>query len=179
MATPTTAAELTEAISGTKSWTLDPAGSSVRIHGKSIWNLVKVNGAFGTVTGEGSVQADGAASGTLTIDAASIDTKQGKRDKHLRSKDFFDVENHPSIVFNAAKIVARSGQEAEVTGELVVLGVAKPLGFTAKVSEASAEAVALTAELTVDRYDFGMKFNQLGMMGHLFQVEISARFVAA
>ncbi len=67
-------------------WVLDPARSTVRLRSKSMWGLVPVKGSFGTVSGEGTVSPAGEVSGTVTVDAASVDTKMGKRDQHLRSE---------------------------------------------------------------------------------------------
>jgi polyisoprenoid-binding protein YceI len=74
-------------------WALEPRASSVGLKSKSIGGLVPVNGAFGEVSGGGAVSAKGEVSGILTVGAASIDTKQAKRDTHLRSADFFDTAN--------------------------------------------------------------------------------------
>jgi polyisoprenoid-binding protein YceI len=78
--------------STTGDWVFDPSASTVEFVGKSFWGAMPVRGTFGTVSGSGTVGADGAISGLLVIDAASLDTKMSKRDEHLRSADFFNVE---------------------------------------------------------------------------------------
>src|SRR6202042_1670696 len=90
------------ALAGT--WVLDPARSTVRLRSKSMWGLVPVKGTFGTVTGEGTVSPEGEISGTVTVDAASVDTGTAKRDQHLRSGDFFAVDTYPNIVFAVDEI---------------------------------------------------------------------------
>lgn len=80
-------------------WQLDAGASTVALKHKSMWGLVPVKGVFATVGGGGEVSADGTVTGTLTLDAASIDTKNAKRDAHLRSADFFDVDKYPEITF--------------------------------------------------------------------------------
>src|SRR5689334_12823745 len=97
-------------------WALDPRASGIRLKSK-VYGLVPVNGVFHEVGGNGTVSPDGAASGTLTIAAASIDTKNTRRDTHLRSADFFDSDSYPDITFTADAI-RPSGQVVAVTGVL-------------------------------------------------------------
>ena len=63
-----------------------------------MWGLVTVRGAFGELAGSAEILAGGAARGRLEIGAASLNTKNAKRDKHLASADFFNAADHPSIV---------------------------------------------------------------------------------
>ena len=179
MTAQTTLAQLIASATSAGTWALDPARSTVAIRGKSIWGLVTVDGTFKEVDGEGHVEPDGKARGVLAIDAASIDTNHKKRDAHLRSKDFFNVDTHETIAFTANQVVARKADDVEVTGELAVNGIAKPLGFTAKVIEAHAEAVVLRAELVLQRKDFGMTWNMLGMLKPNTTVTVTACFVPA
>ncbi|MFD5625914.1 MULTISPECIES: YceI family protein [unclassified Streptomyces] len=157
-------------------WVLDPARTTVRFENRTMWGLVNVKGVFTKVSGEGEVLAAGGAHGSVTIDAASLDTKNAKRDKHLRSADFFDVETHPTLVFTATGATPTAEGTAQVTGELTVRGVNRALSFVAAASEASADAVTLTAEIPVDRKDFGMTWNQANMLKPLTSVTIVARF---
>ncbi len=82
-------------------WALDPIKSSIGLKSRSMWGLTPVNGVFRRVSGNGTVCADGAVSGTVTVAAASIETKNARRDTHLRSADFFDSGNNPDITFTA------------------------------------------------------------------------------
>ncbi|MFI6334280.1 YceI family protein [Streptomyces sp. NPDC050535] len=157
-------------------WVLDPAGTAVRFANKTMWGLVNVKGVFAEVSGEGEVLAGGGAHGSITIDAASLNTKNTKRDVHLRGADFFDVEKHPTLVFTATDVTPTGDGTAQVTGELTVRGVNRALSFTATASEASADAVTLTAELPVERSEFGMTWNQANMLKPLTSVTITARF---
>lgn len=158
-------------------WVLDPAGSTVSVQHKTMWGLVNVKGSFSKVGGEGEVLAGGSAHGSVTIDAASLDTSHTKRDIHLRSADFFDVDKHPSITVTATSVTSGDSGTAQVTGELTVIGISRPLAFTAQATEVSADAVTLTGEITVDRKDFGLTWNQLGMMKDLTTVTITTRFI--
>ncbi|MCX5001054.1 YceI family protein [Streptomyces sp. NBC_00638] len=145
-------------------WQLDPARSTVAIAHRTMWGLVTVKGTFGGVTAEGEIQPDGSAHGVVTLDATSLDTKNAKRDEHLRGSDFFDAENHPTLAFAVHDAVVRQDDSVEVTGQLTVRGESRPQAFTAHVTESSTDAVSLTTEFTVDREQFGMGWNQLGMI---------------
>jgi polyisoprenoid-binding protein YceI len=144
------------------SWTLDPSRSKISLRSKSMWGLVTVKGVFGQVEGHGTVSAAGAASGTITVASASIDTKMKKRDEHLRSADFFDVANHPGITFTADE-VRPSGQGVTVTGSLKVRGYERPVSFDAQVASSDGSEVWLDGEVRINRGDFGLTWNQLGM----------------
>ena len=147
------------------SWTLDPSRSQVRLRSKSMWGLVPVKGVFTDVSGTGAVSPSGAVSGTITVAASSVDTKNKRRDEHLRSADFFDADNHPSITVSVDGITL-SGTGAQVTGTLAVRDRTRPVSFDAKVSAvdaASAAEVWLDAEVRVNRADFGLTWNQIGM----------------
>src|SRR5580693_2698722 len=73
-------------------WIVDPSRSAVSFKSGSMWGLVRVHGVFRQVTGNGTVSPTGEVSGALTVSAASVDTKNAKRDTHLRSADFFDSD---------------------------------------------------------------------------------------
>src|ERR1700722_12340882 len=70
-------------------WTLDAARSEIGLKSKSMWGLASVKGVFRDVTGSGTVSAAGDVAGTITVAAASVDTKNKKRDEHLRSGEVF------------------------------------------------------------------------------------------
>jgi polyisoprenoid-binding protein YceI len=141
-----------------------------------MWGMVTVKGAFGGVTGEGEVQPDGTARGTITLDAASLDTKNRKRDEHLHGADFFDVERHPSLVFAVRNATVRQDDTVEISGQLTARGISRPQTVTARVTGATASAVTLTAEFTVDRSQFGMGWNQMGMLRGLTTVTATLSF---
>ncbi|MGJ5752744.1 polyisoprenoid-binding protein YceI [Streptomyces puniciscabiei] len=160
----------------TGTWQLDPAASTVGVRHRTMWGLVTVKGSFAAVTGAGEVHADGSATGTVTLEAASLDTGHAKRDTHLRSADFFDADQHPEITFAVRGADRLDGDGVRVTGQLTVRGISRPVTFTARLAEASAEALTLDAEFTVDRDQFGMGWNQLGMMRGLTRVTAKLRF---
>jgi polyisoprenoid-binding protein YceI len=143
------------------SWTLDPARSQIRLQTRHTWGLRPVHGIFRQVTGSGKVTADGHVTGTITVAAATIDTKSRMRDKDLRSAKLFDVANHPDITY-AVAAVQPSAEGARVTGSLTVRGRTRPLAFNARIS-ATADEVRLDAEVPVNRADFGLTYSPLRM----------------
>jgi polyisoprenoid-binding protein YceI len=160
------------------SWVLDGARSTVGLASKSIWGLVPVKGAFGQVSGAGTVAADGQVAGTIAVAAASIDTKNKKRDVHLRSADFFESDKYPDIVFTVTGI-APSAAGVAVTGQLTVRDQTRPATFDAAVSAAGAGEVILDAEVPFNRGDFGLTWNQLGMSSMHSTLAIHAVFSRA
>ncbi|MGY6025696.1 YceI family protein [Streptomyces spinosirectus] len=160
-------------------WQLDAAASTVAVRHRTMWGLVTVKGAFTAVGGQGEVRPDGTATGTLTLDAATLDTKNRKRDEHLRSADFFDAANHPEITFAVRDAKAGADGAVEVSGQLTVRGVSRPQTLTARLAGADADALTLETEFAVDRAEFGLTWNQLGMIRGLTTVTAALRFVRA
>jgi polyisoprenoid-binding protein YceI len=145
----------------TGSWTLDASRSTIGLRSKSMWGLAPVKGVFRQVSGKGSVSPAGEVSGAITVAAASVDTKNKKRDTHLRSADFFDSDTHPQITFRVDRITP-SSSGVTVTGALTVRDRTRPVSFDARASVVEGE-VWLDAEVQVDRSDFGLTWNQMGM----------------
>jgi polyisoprenoid-binding protein YceI len=161
-------------------WVLDPARSSVTLSQKTMWGLVTVKGSFGTLSGGGEVSPDGAVTGSLAVDAASVDTKHKKRDKHLRSADFFDVETHPSFTFTVDAVSPGSADDdVVVQGTLEVLGQRHPLTLQAQLGDTAPGTVAVSTSAVIDRADFGMTWNKMGAMKGPTTLEISATFAKA
>ena len=188
MTTPS--ARAAGSLAGPASWQLDPAGSSVTFQHKTIWGLATVRGTFSKLSGTGAIAADGSASGRIVIEAASLDTKHGARDKHLRSADFFNADEHPHIVAvlqraslaggtDPAVSTGRTGDQVTVTGQLTAAGVTRPLTFTATLAEVTEAAVTVRAEAEIDRAQFGMTWNQLGMLRGSATISVVARFTRA
>ena len=117
-------------------WTLDPARSKVVLKTRHTWGLLPLEGVFTQVAGNGTVTAAGEVSGVITVGAASVDTKNDRRDKHLRSADFFDVDNHPDFTFTADG-ASPAGDGVRISGTLTVRGPTRPAAFDAKVSVAT------------------------------------------
>ncbi|WP_316740880.1 YceI family protein [Streptomyces sp. MK7] len=155
---------------------LDREGSTVAVRHKTMWGLVTVKGHFTTLSGDGQVRPDGTATGTVTVGSASLDTKNAKRDTHLRSADFFATDEFPEIIYEVREVTPRGETAVEVNGSLTVRGTTRPLTLTATVTEASTDAATLTTDFTVDRREFGLTWNQAGMMRDVTTVNAVLRF---
>jgi polyisoprenoid-binding protein YceI len=178
MTTPAQATALREQLANgsfTGNWTLDPARSTATLRTKTIWGLVPVKGAFGEVGGGGTVSPTGDVAGRITLATASLDTKNAKRDTHLRSADFFLSEKYPAITFTLDKLVpADNGVTA--SGTLTVRETSRPITFPATVTVAGDGEVTLDATVEVDRSDFGLTWNRMGMVGPKSAVTVHAVF---
>ncbi|WP_327365497.1 YceI family protein [Streptomyces sp. NBC_01217] len=158
-------------------WILDREGTTIALRHKGMWGLVTVKGVFNDVSGQGEVGADGAVRGSVTLAAASLDTGNAKRDEHLRSSDFFDTDRFPSLDFTVDSVVTDADGRADVSGELTVMGNARPLAFSARTTESTPTAVTLSAEVDIDRADYGLTWNKGGVIKGLATVALTVRFV--
>jgi polyisoprenoid-binding protein YceI len=156
-------------------WMLDRSRSTVGLQTRSMWGLAPVKGTFGELSGEGVVSPTGEASATITVGAASIDTKIKKRDVHLRSADFFDTDNHPHIIFTARRLTL-TAEGVTVAGTLQVRDRTRPLTFPATVSASRNDTVQLDAEVSIDRSDFGLTWSPMRMASMKNTITIHAVF---
>jgi len=156
-------------------WTLDPARSTATLRSKSMWGLAPVKGVFHDLEGDGTVSAAGEVTGRVAVAAGTVDTKNAKRDTHLRSADFFLAAEYPAITFSVAAMVP-SGQGVTVSGTLTVRDVSRPLSFPATVALAEGGEVVLDAAVPVERSQFGLTWNQLGMASMHSTITIHAVF---
>ncbi len=126
--------------------------------------VTKVRGRFAEVEGRIVVAEDAAASSAeAVIKTASLSTGSEDRDAHLRSGDFFDVENYPEIRF-VSTAVERDGGQFRVTGDLTVRDVTKPVVLDVEIDGVAVdpwggERLAVTATTEVEREDWGLTWN--------------------
>ena len=146
-------------------WTVIPEQSSIAFVTRSFWGLLPVKGTFAEFSGQGRLTADGEVFSTVEIKAASLQTGIGKRDDHLRSRDFFDVDNFPLITAEVTALAPGSGASADVAATLTVRGITKPLSLRTLVTVRADGAVAISARGKIDRTQFEVSGNMLGMMG--------------
>jgi polyisoprenoid-binding protein YceI len=156
-------------------WTLDPAKSTIGLKSRSMWGLAPVKGVFREVSGQGMVSPAGEVSGTITVAAASVDTKNKKRDEHLRSADFFQVTENPDITFTVDRITPAS-DGVTVSGQLTARGQTHPVSFPARVSVSGGDEVWLDGEVQVDRSGFGMTWSPMGLASMKNTITVHAVF---
>lgn len=155
---------------------LDPAHSTVAFRHKTIWGLVTVKGTFASVSGEGKLDADGTARGVINVRAASVDTKNNKRDQHLRSDEFFGVERYPVIKFDVLAAEQGTDGTVRIDGLLTVRDVTHPQTITATVAGTEPAGVTLVTQFDVDRAAFGITWNQAGMIRGVATISATLRF---
>ncbi|MDF1545804.1 MAG: YceI family protein [bacterium] len=147
-------------------WNVDQTHSSV---GFKVRHLVvsKTSGVFTDFAG--SVEFDGenlaAGSAELTVQVTSVDTDDEKRDNHLRSADFFDVENHPTMSFKSTKVVPGTGSEFQLVGDLTMKGITKEVTFDCDFNGVMDDPwgnkrAGFSAKTKIDRQDFDVSFSK-------------------
>ena len=145
-------------------WNLDTMHSHAEFAVKHLM-ISTVKGHFNTFTGTGETNEDGTLkTAELTIDANSINTNVEARDNHLRSPDFFDVPQFPTITFKSTKI-EQSGSDITIAGNLTMHGETKPVTLKGELAAAVKDpwgnqrtALAVTAK--INRKDWGLHYNQ-------------------
>jgi polyisoprenoid-binding protein YceI len=158
----------------TGTWRLDPAKTTVDFRTKAMW-VLPVKGIAKALSGEAQIGADGDAKGTLVIDAGSFDTKNKRRDDHLRTADFFEVVKYPTITFTADSVRSTGAGHLEVDGVLTVHGRSQPVTLKAEVSADGGSSATVATEVEIDRSLFGLSWSKMGA-GLKNQVTIRAHF---
>lgn len=170
-------------VSGAVTYTIEPAHSAAHFKVRHLM-ISNVRGEFRKVSGTLTFDAaNPAASSVLAeIDVNSISTREPDRDNHLKSADFFDAANHPTIRFQSKKVEPQGPNAYKVTGDLTIRGVTRQVvlqveGPTAEIKDPwgyyrrGAEAVT-----TINRKDFGVAWNQVLEAGGVVvgdEIEIS------
>jgi polyisoprenoid-binding protein YceI len=157
----TTATELST-LTGT--YTIDASHSTLGFVARHAM-VAKVRGAFNEFEGTATLDADNPAASTarVTIKAASIDTRNSQRDEHLRSNDFFAMDEFPEITFVSTG-VSVDGDTYELTGDLTVKGVTKsvtiPFEYEGSAKDPFGnDRVGFSGSLVINRKDYGVSFN--------------------
>lgn len=146
----------------TGTWKVDPVHSSVEFQVKHL-GIATVKGHFSEFEGTLEVTPEGIdAHGS--VDTASVDTREPQRDGHLRSADFFDVEDNPKITFQSTSVTPIDDEDFEVEGDFTLHGITRPLKLTATLEGTETdpqgnERVGLSATAQISRGDYDMKFN--------------------
>ena len=141
-------------------WAIDPSHSEVSFTVRHLM-VSKVRGSFSGIAGSITVADDLKVS--ATVDAATLNTRDENRDAHVKSADFFDVENHPTWSF-ASTAVTGSGNDLKLTGDLTLRGVTKSVTFDVEFLGVNTDPWGNTkagfeAKAEINRKDFGMEWN--------------------
>jgi polyisoprenoid-binding protein YceI len=147
------------------SWQIDPAHTLVEFSAKHMM-IATVRGRFKTFDGTLNLNDDNLAQSSVewTVDVASIDTHNEQRDAHLRSADFFDAENHPTMTFRSTRIQALGGNRYNVTGDLTIRGTTREETFEVS-DEGQAkdpwgnQKRAFSVSGSINRKDYGLNWN--------------------
>ncbi|MCI0571289.1 MAG: YceI family protein [Myxococcaceae bacterium] len=149
------------------SYEIDPVHSSANFNIKHLM-VATVRGEFTKVSGTVTLDEKAPKKSVVeaTIDAASIDTHEAKRDNHLKSPDFFDVAKFPTLTFKSTDVKKLGKGKYEVKGDLTMHGVTKPVVLAVDAPDTEVKDPGgnirrgATATTKLDRKDFGLKWNQ-------------------
>src|SRR5256886_16249569 len=158
-----------EAEAGTQSrWQFDPYHTQVEFAAKHL-GMMTVRGNFTELTATGYIDPDHpeASSVEVTIQTASLRTHNSQRDNDLRSSNFLEVDKYPTITFKSTRIEPAGTDRYAMTGELTIKGVTKPVTLSVvrygefNDPETMGHRIGYAAETTVNRKDFGMRFDMV------------------
>jgi polyisoprenoid-binding protein YceI len=144
-------------------WHVDPSAGKLQFRVKTFWGLLTVKGTFDTYEGSLNIDGRGNASGELVVSVDSLDTKNAKRDEHLRSPDFFHKELHPTVRFVVDVFSTAPGAQ-EIMGDLYVGEKIARLRLPLELTPAGEGNLRLKATGVVSRQDVGMLWNKVGMI---------------
>ncbi len=155
------------AFAGSQAWENDPSHSAATFSVRHL-GLSSVRGEFGKMTAKFNLDDKDITKSTAeaTIDTSTINTREPKRDAHLKSEDFFFVEKYPSITFKSKKFEKAGEGKHKVTGDLTIRGVTKEVvldveGPTKEVKDPwGGTHIAATATTKINRLDYGLKWNK-------------------
>jgi len=166
METETTTNTQTQAMTSTRTtWAIDPAHSNVGFGVKHMM-FTTVRGRFGDIRGTITLDEQRLENSSVEveIEVASIDTRDEKRDAHLRSPDFFDAEQFPTMTFRSTRVEPRRGDEARVTGDLTIHGVTREVTLDTTMTGRGTnpwgvDVIGFEASTRISRKDFGLEWN--------------------
>ncbi|MCL6594022.1 MAG: YceI family protein [Alicyclobacillus sp.] len=147
------------------SWQLDTAHSSIDFSIKHMM-FATVRGSFHQFSGRIVADPEDLTTAEIefTVEVASIDTRNADRDAHLKGADFFDVEHYPQIKFQATRITRAGSVQYDVTGDLTIRGITRPVTFRANFDGQGKDPwgnlrAGFSAEGSINRKDFGLTWN--------------------
>lgn len=144
-------------------WNVDPTHSRVGFVARHMM-VTKVKGQFSDYTAKVEIGENPLASSIeVEVQMASVDTGNADRDGHLRTNDFFNVDEFPTMTFRSTSILS-DGDDYTLTGELTIKGITKPVEFELEFEGLGADPwggtrAGFEAKTVIDRTDFGVEFN--------------------
>ena len=155
-------------------WQIDPAHSAAHFSVRHLM-ISNVRGEFTKLSGSAVIDPVNSEKSTVevTIDAASINTREPQRDEHLRSPEFFDVAKYPTLTFRSKRVEAHGADEFKLTGDLTIHGVTKEVSFDVEGPTPSVKdpwgniRAGITASAKINRKDFGVAWNAFTEAGGL------------
>ena len=172
-------------------WNIDPAHSVAEFKVRHMM-ISNVKGVFSGI--KGSLNLDEAdltnCRVEASIDAASVNTREPQRDAHLKSADFFDVENFPTLSFKSSRVTRTDHGQCKVTGDLTIHGVTRSVDFAVEGPSAPTKdpwgntRMGLAATTKINRQDFGLTWNttlETGgiLVGDEVTITLDVQFVKA
>jgi polyisoprenoid-binding protein YceI len=157
------------ALSG--SWLVDRRASHARFVAGTLAGLMKTPGRFRSVSGH-LVVDQAQAAGALVVDSSSIDTGNRMRDRHLRSRAFFDVKRHPRLRYEAHAVSSQDPGTARIDGELIVADTRTPLPLDVTLRAPTDGVVELACHTEVDRVALGIR-GARGMVTRAVQLDVA------
>jgi polyisoprenoid-binding protein YceI len=160
-----TAVAVDQTIGTATTWAIDSAHTMVEFSVKHLM-VSSTKGRFGGVTGTLVVdeQRPENSRADIVIDPSTVDTREARRDAHLRSGDFLDVERFPEITFKTTRVVPEGKDAFKIHGTLTIHGVSQPIVLSTEYNGRNktpwgAEVVGFTADTKLNRKDFGLTYN--------------------
>ena len=172
-------------------WNLDPVHSAAEFKVRHMM-IANVKGKFAGITGRLSLDESDLTQSRVkaTIEAATVDTGNADRDTHLKSPDFFDVAQFPTLTFQSARIVRKDEDTLAVTGDLTIRGTTRQVTFEVEGPTPPNKdpwgnlRIGLSAVTKIDRKDFGLTWNaalEAGgiLVGDQVTITLDVQFVKA
>src|SRR5579864_5216904 len=153
-------------------WQIDPAHSAAHFSVRHLM-ISNVRGEFTKLTGSAQINPADLAKSTVevTIEAGSLNTREAQRDEHLRSPDFFDVANYPTLTFRSKRVEPLGAETFKLIGDLTIRGVTRQVTFDVEGPTPSVKdpwgnvRAGVTASAKINRKDFGLVWNALTEAG--------------
>jgi polyisoprenoid-binding protein YceI len=164
-----------QAVQGTLTWNIDSAHSSIDFSVRHM-GIFTVRGSLGTLTGSGTTVDGVLTAATLSIDVAAISTNNAQRDGHLKSADFLNTDQYPTITFVGTTFDKKSDTSYTITGDMTIAGQTKPVTVDVEIVPPVKDPwggtrAGATGEGKLKRTDWGLTYNSVMETGHLMIAE--------